>query len=378
MNVKKIVVAPDSFKGTLSSKQICEIVTNKVFRLFPLAEVISVPIADGGEGTVDFFLNAVGGQRIECETVNPFFEKTVASYGILSGDKIAVIEMSACAGLPLVEDRKNPMLATTYGVGVLIKDAIKHGAKEIILGLGGSATNDFGCGAAAALGVRFYNAEKESFVPVGETLSLVEEIDISGIVPQLKDVKITVMCDVDNPVYGEKGAAYVYAPQKGATPDQVKLLDSGLKHLCQVVENRLEKSVSALVGGGAAGAMAGGMYAFFNAKLSKGIEVVLDTVRFEALLQNADFVITGEGKLDGQSLRGKVIDGVARRAKEKGVPVIAIVGGVEGEIDPVYDMGINSIFTINRLPEDFSISRFKSKENLEQTLENILRLLTLR
>ena len=378
MDIKKIVIVPDSFKGTLSSKQICEIVKSKISSSFPLAKVIAVPIADGGEGTVDCFLNAVGGQQIECETVNPFFEKMVASYGILSGNKIAVIEMAACAGLPLVEDRKNPMLATTYGVGVLITDAIERGVKEIVLGLGGSATNDFGCGAAAALGVQFYNVKKENFIPVGETLSLVEEINAKGIIPSLKDIKITVMCDVDNPVFGPNGAAYVYAPQKGATPDQVEVLNNGLKHICQVVEGQLGKTVSALVGGGAAGAMAGGMYAFCNATISKGIEVLLDTVRFESLIENADLIITGEGKMDEQSLQGKVISGVARRAKKKGVPVIAIVGGVEGEIGSVYEMGVNSIFTINQLPEDFSISRFKSKENLERTLENVFRLLTLR
>lgn len=377
MNINKVVIVPDSFKGTLSSKQICDIIKSKIAALFPVAKAIAVPIADGGEGTVDCFLSAVGGRLIKCETVNPFFEKMVSSYGILAGDKIAVIEMAASAGLPLVEDRKNPMLATTYGVGILIKDAIEHGVKDIILGLGGSATNDFGCGAAAALGVRFYNAKKEEFVPTGETLSLVEEIDVNDSIPLLKDVKIRVMCDVDNPVYGENGAAYVYAPQKGASPKQVEILDDGLKHLCQVVESQLGKSVSDLIGGGAAGAMAGGMYAFFNAKISKGIEVVLDTVRFETLLENADIVITGEGKLDQQSLQGKVIDGVARRAKKKGVPVIAIVGGVEGEINPVYDMGVNSVFTINRLPEDFSISRYKSRENLEKTIENVLRLLTM-
>ena len=206
---------------------------------------------------------------------------------------------------------------------------------------------------------------------------MVAEIDVNDSIRLLKDVKIRVMCDVDNPVYGENGAAYVYAPQKGASPKQVEILDDGLKHLCQVVESQLGKSVSDLIGGGAAGAMAGGMYAFFNAKISKGIEVVLDTVHFEELLENADIVITGEGKLDQQSLQGKVIDGVSKRAKKKGVPVIAIVGGVEGEINSVYQMGVNSVFTINRLPEDFSISRYKSRENLEQTLENVLRLLTM-
>ena len=296
-------------------------------------------------------------------------------YGVLNNGNTAVIEMSACAGLPLIENRKNPMLATTYGVGILIKDAISRGANEIILGLGGSATNDFDCGTAAALGVLFYDEKGEPFIPTGESLCRVAKIDNSQALSALGNIKMTLMCDVENPVYGKNGAAFVYAPQKGANTEQVKLLDEGLRHICRIVQRDLGKNVSTVVGGGAAGAMAGGMVAFFNASIRMGIDVVLETVGFDRLLEGADVVFTGEGKMDSQSLQGKVISGVAKHARAKGVPVIAVVGGVDGDISDAYDLGINSVFTINRLPEDFSISRHKSEENLRQTVDNIVRIL---
>lgn len=373
--MKKVLLVPDSFKGTLSSKRICEIMEERIKAHFFDANVVSIPVADGGEGSVECFLSATGGERFTCDSVNPFFEKMDGFYGVLNNGKTAVIEMSACAGLPLVESRKNPMLATTYGVGILIKDAISRGAEEIILGLGGSATNDFGCGTAAALGVLFYDEKGESFIPTGESLCRVAKIDNRQVLPALSSIKMTLMCDVENPVYGKNGAAFVYAPQKGANSEQVKLLDEGLRHICQIAQRDLGKNVSAVVGGGAAGAMAGGMVAFFNASLRMGIDVVLDTVGFDRLLEGADVVFTGEGKMDSQSLQGKVISGVAKHAKARGVPVVAVVGGVDGDVSDVYDIGVNSVFTINRLPEDFSISRHKSEENLRQTVDNIIRIL---
>ena len=376
--MKKFIIVPDSFKGTLTSKQICEIIRERILVHFPNAETVSLPVADGGEGSVDSFLSAVQGERIECEAVNPLFEKMQGFYGVIHSGKTAVIEMAACAGLPLIENRKSPLIASTYGVGLLIKDAISKGVKEIILGLGGSATNDFGCGAAAALGIKFFNGKGESFIPTGGSLSQVEKIQLRGADEYFKGVKIIVMCDVKNPVYGKNGAAYVYAPQKGATEEQVVEIDNGLRHICDIVKRDLGKDVSELVGGGAAGGMAGGMYTFFNAELRMGIDVVLDTVNFNEMLENADIVITGEGKIDGQSLQGKVVAGVAKRAKSKEVPVLVIVGGVEGDISEIYDMGVNSVFTINRLPEDFSISRHKSEENLRETVDNIIRFLKIK
>ena len=373
--MKKILVIPDSFKGTLSSKTICNIMRERIGAFFPQTEVVTIPVADGGEGSVECFLSAVGGDWISCRAANPYFEEMQAFYGILQGGRTAVVEMAACAGLPLVETRKNPLLTTTYGVGELMLDAAKRGVEEIILGLGGSATNDFGCGAAAALGVKFYNAQGEEFVPVGGTLSQIAKLDVSGIRSELQGVRITLVCDVKNPVYGKTGAAYIYAPQKGASEKDVEVLDEGLRQVCEIVKRDLGKDLSSLMGGGAAGAMAGGMHAFFNATLKMGIEVVLDTVGFDDLLKGADFVLTGEGKLDSQSLAGKVVVGVAQRAKKQGVPTVAVVGGVEENISGVYDLGVSAIFPINRRPEDLAVSRHKSEQNLKETMDDILRLL---
>lgn len=373
--VKKVLLAPDSFKGTLSSKQICEVISERVKVHAPDAEVLSIPVADGGEGSVDCFLSALGGELVRVSSVNPFFEEMEGFYGLLNGGKTAVIEMATCAGLPLAEERKNPMVTTTYGVGILIRHAIERGACEIILGLGGSATNDFGCGAAAALGVAFYDESGARFIPTGGTLKKVAKVECEGIWAPVKNVKFTLMCDVKNPVCGENGAAYVYAPQKGAKEAQVKELDEGLFHICEIVKRDLGLDIAELPGGGAAGAMAGGMVAFFGAEIKMGIDVVLDTVGFDRLLNGTDLVFTGEGKIDAQSLQGKVVCGVAARAKAKGVPVIAVVGGAEGDLSKAYGMGVTAIFTINRLPENFSVSRYKSKENLSETVDNIMRVL---
>ena len=374
--MKKILLVPDSFKGTLSSKRICEIMSERIKAHFPHAEAIAIPVADGGEGSVDCFLSATSGELIKCPSVNPLFEEMEGFYGLVGGGSTAIVEMAACAGLPLIEERKDPMAATTYGVGLLIKDAVSRGATEIILGLGGSATNDFGCGAAAALGIEFYDENGERFIPTGGTLSRVARIERGE--NALGKVKLTLMCDVKNPVYGERGAAYVYAPQKGATPEQVKELDEGLRHMVDIARRELGTDVSELLGGGAAGAMAGGMAAFFGATIRMGIDAVLDTVGFDRLLCGVDLVFTGEGKLDAQSLQGKVVCGVATRAQKMGVPVIAVVGGVEGDVSEIYRMGVNSVFTINRLPEDLSVSRYKSEENLRETVDNILRALKLK
>ncbi|NCB05668.1 MAG: glycerate kinase, partial [Clostridia bacterium] len=322
--MKKIAVVSDSFKGSVSSSEICAIVTAQAKRFFPGCEVVGLPVADGGEGTVDSFLECMTGEKVALEAAGPFFERRMAFYGRF-GDT-AIIEMAAAAGLPLVEDCKNPMLATTYGVGELMRHALEHGAVRLILALGGSATNDGGCGAAAALGTRFYDAAGEEFIPTGGTLCNIARIDNTACAHLLAGVEVIAMCDIDNPMHGERGAAYVFAPQKGADAEMVRLLDTGLVSLDQVITKELGVSVAAIPGAGAAGAMGAGAVAFFGAKLNPGIETVLDTVHFEERIAGADFVITGEGKLDSQSLRGKVVIGVARRAKKACVPVFAVVG----------------------------------------------------
>ena len=373
--MKKFVLVPDSFKGTLSSKRICEIMEGQIKEIFPSASVIKIPVADGGEGSVDCFLSAMDGERVDLSVSGPFFDAVDGFYGLIDGGNTAVIEMAAVAGLPLVENNKNPLKTTTFGVGELIKNALDRGVKKIIVGLGGSCTNDFGCGTACALGAKFFDKDGNSFIPTGGTLLDIAKIDLSKIDERINDVDIEVMCDIDNPPFGPFGAARVFAPQKGAEEKAVKILDDGVKHLCDLIKNTFGVDLSNLKGGGAAGAMGAGMVAFFNAKLKMGINTVLDTVKFDQVLQEADVVFTGEGKIDGQSLRGKVVIGVARRAKEKSVPVIAVVGGVDGDMEKAYEQGVTAVFSINRLPEDFSVSKFKSEQNLKATFSDVLRAL---
>ena len=372
----KFLLIPDSFKGTLSSEQICRLLEEKIKAHFPDAGTVCIPVADGGEGSVDAFLTALGGEKKVLTVKNPFFEDMQAYYGLIDNGETAVVEMAACAGLPLAEGRRNPKVTTTYGVGELLVDAAKSVVKRIIVGLGGSATNDAGCGAAAAAGVKFYNAAGEAFVPTGGTLCDIEDIDLSGLDPALKAVEIITMCDIDNPMYGTTGAAYIFGPQKGADPDMVVELDNGLRHLAKVMADKLGADYPDAPGAGAAGAMGMGMMVFFGGRLQMGIQTVLDIVKFEELAADCDYVITGEGKLDSQSLRGKVVIGVAQRAKALGRSVIAIVGGADdAEIGAAYDMGVTAVFPINRLPQDFSVSRHHSVENLSNTADNIMRLL---
>lgn len=372
--MKKAVLIPDSFKGTLSSEQICRVMAEEIHKRFPGCETVSVPVADGGEGSVDCFLSALGGEKVLLTVTGPYFEPVEAFYGLLDGGKTAVIEMAACAGLPLVENRKNPERTTTYGVGEFILDAAKRGCEKIIVGLGGSCTNDGGTGAAAAVGVKFYNETGKAFIPVGGTLGEIAGIDITEKDKALDGVEIITMCDIDNPFYGENGAAYIFGPQKGADAEMVARLDAGLRHLCGVIASDLGQDLSDVPGGGAAGAMGAGMIAFFGSRLQMGIETVLDTVGFEIMLRGADVVFTGEGKMDSQSLRGKVVIGVSRRAQKAGVPVVVVAGGLDEGAEKAYDLGVSAVFSINRLPQDFSVSREHSEENMRFAMGNILRL----
>lgn len=372
----KFILIPDSFKGTLSSAQICGLMKQKIDVHFPGSTAVSIPVADGGEGSVDAFLEAVGGSKEYVTVKGPFFEDMQSYYGLIDGGETAVIEMASCAGLPLVEDRKDPRKTTTYGVGQLMLDAAKKGVKRIVVGLGGSSTNDAGCGAAAAAGVKFYDEKGESFIPTGGTTGKVARIDLSGRDKAFDGIEIVAMCDIDNPMYGPTGAAYIFGPQKGADEALCEELDQGIKHLSRAIAEAIGRDISETPGTGAAGAMGAGMIAFFGARLQMGIQTVLDTVKFDELIQDADFIFTGEGKLDSQSLRGKVVIGIAERAKRQQKNVIAIVGGADdAQIGEAYDMGVTAVFPINRLPQDFSVSRHHSEENLSYTVDNILRLI---
>ena len=371
--MKKVILIPDSFKGTMSSAEICSIMSRVVKKHYSECEVISIPVADGGEGSVDAFLDAVGGRKIFKEVNGPYFgEKVNGYYGILP-DNVAVLEMAAAAALPMVGDRKDPSKTTTYGVGELMLDAARQGVSKIIIGLGGSATNDAACGLAAACGVSFYNAKGEKFIPVGGTLDEVVRIDTSTMAEELKKIPIVTMCDIDNPFYGPEGAPAVYGPQKGADSAMVKLLDDKMRVLSSVIIKDLGIDVQTIPGSGAAGGMGGGMAAFFKSKLQMGIETVLDTVHFESLLDGTDFVYTGEGKIDGQSLRGKVVIGVAREAKKKGVKVIAFVGDIGDNIEGAYKEGVTGIFSTNRVAVPYKEARVRAKSDLELTVDNLLR-----
>ena len=372
IKMKKCLVISDSFKGTLSSLEICSLAEKEIKKIFPACEVINIPVADGGEGTVESFLSILKGEKISIDVKGPFFETVHAYYGMFG--KKAVIEMAQAAGLPLVEGKPDPLRASTYGVGQMIDDAAKRGAKEIVIGLGGSATNDGGCGCAAALGVIFKDKEGKEFIPVGGSLDRIAEIDISEAERKLSGIKISAMCDIDNPLYGKEGAAYVFGPQKGADEKTVELLDRNLVALSESIKRCLGKDVSGLPGSGAAGGMGAGVVAFLKAELKPGIEAVLDMAEFSEKAQDADLIITGEGRLDTQTLRGKVISGVSKRAKGLGIPVVAIVGAIEEGIEKIYDMGVSAVFSINRRPMPFSESRYKSKAFYESTLEDVLRL----
>lgn len=373
--MQNFILVPDSFKGTLSAIEVCNIMKSSIKNLYKDANIISVPVADGGEGTVDAFLYALGGEKKSVWVSDAFNEQKILAHYAMLKDNIAVIEMATCAGLPLVKNRLEPDKTTTFGVGELIIDAVNSGAKKIILGLGGSATNDGGCGMAAALGVKFKDEQDQKFIPTGGTLSKIYKIDMNNIYPKIKDIEFISMCDVDNPLCGRLGASAVFAPQKGADEDMVKLLDEGLAHLAKIIKRDLHIEVKDIKGAGAAGGLGAGSIAFLQSKLTKGIDVVLDTINFDELVSKADIVFTGEGKFDSQSLHGKVVMGVANRSQKYKTPVIVVTGAIGENIQEAYNKGITAIFSINKEPMEFSKSALKSKENMILTMENILRLL---
>ncbi len=368
--MKKCILVPDSFKGTMSSVTVSEIMGESIRRHFPRCKIIAIPVADGGEGTVECFLRVLGGEKVYTPVKDPFMKEIDSFYGI-SGN-VAIIEVAAAVGLPLAMGRMNPMSATTYGVGQLIKDAIEKGCRKIILGLGGSCTNDAGAGMAAALGTRFIDARGCELIPAGGTLSQVAEIDISETKKLMRGIEIVAMCDIDNPMYGENGAAYVFAPQKGADKETVVALDAQLRSFAEVIQRSLGVDVSSVKGAGAAGAMGAGVYALLGGKLKQGIDTVLDLAAFDQLLEGCDWVFTGEGKLDSQSLSGKVVIGVSARAKRKNVPVIAVVGTKEGDLEQVFEKGVTRVYETNKGRKGFSDIQEHCREDLRETMEEIL------
>ncbi len=371
--MKNVLILPDSFKGSLSSSQICNILQKGILRHFPDCKITTIPIADGGEGTVNAFLSACGhGYKQKLSVCGPYGQAMPATWGRIG--QTAVIEIASCAGLPLVKDNPDPSRTTTYGLGQLIKAALDTGCKKIIVGLGGSATNDGGCGIAAALGVRFTDAEGHAFVPVGGSLHKIQGIDLSLRDPRLQTTELLAMCDITHPLHGQQGAAFVFAPQKGADSRMAKRLDKNLQHLDTMVERNLHRKAASLPGSGAAGGCGFGMHVFLNAKLQSGIDTLLDAVDIDRLLQEADYIFTGEGKFDGQSLKGKAIGGIARRAKKANVPLIAVVGDMDNTTASAYRHGISAVFSTNR-ERNFALTGTRSRQDLTIAIDNIVRLI---
>lgn len=376
--MKRCIVIPDSFKGTLSADEAASAIAGAIREQFPDCQTICLPIADGGEGTVDCFVRAAGAEKVFCPAVDPFGRPVTGFYARLG--TTAVIEMAAAAGLTLVSGREDPMRASTYGVGMIARHALDDGCTELVFGLGGSATNDGGTGMAAALGAVFKNREGKAFVPTGESLSEIAFISVEPVRERLRGIKVSAICDIENPLYGERGAAYVFAPQKGAGPREVKLLDENLRALDRVIQKELSLSVADLPGAGAAGGMGAGIVAFLGGTLRSGIETVLDLTRFDDLLTGADLVFTGEGRFDSQSLGGKAIDGITRRAREKNVPVIVLAGCVkcsEKDLAAAYSRGITAVFSATPRQMDPEEMKAQAGRNLALLAGGVLRLLAL-
>lgn len=323
----RILIAPDKFKGSLTAKQVCDALAAGIGRKIPGAECISFPLADGGDGTAEILTYHSGGRMVKATARDPLLRPIEAGYGLSPDSATAFIEMADASGLRLLKpSERDVMKATTAGTGDLIRDAIGNGARTIILGIGGSATNDGATGAAHALGFSFFDRDGRSFLPAGESLSGIFRIDKSGVLRELNEVNFIAVCDVDNPLTGEQGAAAVYAPQKGATREQVGELEAGLRHLAHLFKTTLGKDVNDLPGAGGGGGFGGGAVAFFDASLRRGTEVVFEYTGFEEQVRNADVVITGEGKMDDQTLRGKVVAGVAALAEKYRKPLFAMTG----------------------------------------------------
>ena len=371
--MKKIILIPDSFKGTLSAAEFCHISSEVLKKHFPATEIISLPLADGGEGTTDCFLTMDGYTKVTATVKNAFMEDITGYYAVKGNT--AVMEMAMCASLPSAKGRENPATTTTYGVGQLICHAVENGAKKIILGLGGSCTNDAGTGMAAALGVQFFDKDGNSFIPTGETLDKITAFNTENTDILLKDVEITAMCDIDNPLYGKNGAAYIFAPQNGADDLMVADLNEKLKYIASFTEKQTGNNYYDIKGAGAAGGMGFGVCAFLGGSLKPGVNLILETIGFENQLSDTDLIITGEGRLDSQSLSGKAVIGISRIAQKYNVPVIAVVGSVADDVSPVYTQGVTAVFTTNTQPVPFEIAAANTGRNLAFTVENIRRMI---
>jgi glycerate kinase len=371
----KIVVASDSFKGSLSSLEVADAAAKAINECIPGCCVEKVEVADGGEGTMEALHRTLGGVKVAVEVCDPLGRAITASYVKLADGVTAVLEMAVASGLPLLAPQeRNPMKTSTYGTGQLIADALRKGCRKFLIGIGGSATNDAGMGMLEALGVRFLDVEGNLLHGSGESLEKVADIDLSGVCAGLAESEFIIACDVDAPLYGPKGAACVFAPQKGADAEMVAMLNDGLEHFSSVIRRVTGKDVSDIPGAGAAGGLGGGFVAFLHARLERGIEMVLDAISFDERIRGASLIITGEGRVDFQTLTGKTPYGILKRARRQGIPVVAIGGSVALGEKEASEAGFAGVYAVT--PSDMPLEEAMKPEtavrNIYDTVKNIL------
>lgn len=371
----KIILAPDSFKESMTAKEACEVIERGMKKIIPDLECISVPMADGGEGTTQSLVDATGGEFYTQRVLGPLGESVEARFGILGDGKTAILEMAAASGLELVpKEKRDATVTTTYGTGELIRAALDKNVETILIGIGGSATNDGGAGMIQALGGKLLDSCGKEIGFGGGQLSNLSKIDLSNLDKRLEKTKIIVACDVQNPLTGVSGASHIFGKQKGANEEQRELLDKNLKHYAEIIRRDVGKDVENIPGAGAAGGLGAGLMAFLSAELKKGIEIVIEYSKLEEKMQGADLVITGEGSIDAQTRFGKTPYGVAMTAKKYGIPVIALAGNVGKDIDVLYEYGFTAIFSILPRVESLEKAISNGKENLQYMSESIARM----
>jgi glycerate kinase len=374
----KILLAIDSFKESMTSLEAAEAFARGFKRVLKNTSIIKVSISDGGEGFTESLLYATKGKKVTMKVKGPLGKPVKSSYGLFDRGRSAVVEMAKASGLQLIKPaQRNPMKTSTFGTGQLIDAALKRGIKKLVVGIGGSSTNDAGIGMAQALGVKLYD-KKGRLIPApasGKDLIHIGRMDLGGLPGRLKGVSVKVACDVDNPMTGKKGSAYVYGPQKGATPAMVKQLDAGLRHFCRVVKKALKKSIEFYPGAGAAGGLGGGLITFMSARLALGIDIMLDSINFKQIVKKTDLVITGEGMIDGQSVNNKAPIGVSKAAKKAGKPAIGICGTIGKGAHKVHAYGLQAVFSIVPGPTSLETAIQSGKANMERAGEGIARLL---
>lgn len=374
----KIVIAPDSFKGSLTAPQVAEAIAQGMRYVWPDATFECIPLADGGEGTVDALVTATGGRLVDVSVTGPLGQPVEAFFGLLGDDETAVVEMAAASGLPLVPlEERDPGKTTTRGTGELIRYCLDTGCRKLIVGIGGSATNDGGVGMAQALGASFRDARGDELPPGGLALAQLASIDLSGLDPRIRDVEIVVACDVDNPLYGPRGASVVYGPQKGATLEMVEELDGALSRLAEVVDKELGIDVQEIPGSGAAGGLGAGLVAFLGARLVPGIDIVLDAVKFEERIRDADLVVTAEGGVDRQTAYGKTPSGVQRAAAAHGIPVVVVGGSVADDAVELYQHGFSAIVGCTPRPMELNEAVARASTSLTEAGRMIAQLIQL-